>query len=151
MKNPVLTVLAAGIGSRYGGLKKIDPVGAHGELIIDYSIYDALKAGFNKVVFIITREIEADFREVIGERITKYVEVAYAYQELSALPKGYSAPENRVKPWGTMHALLAAKEILNGPFAAINADDYYGPEAYKALYDFLKNPHNTRWAPKDRS
>ena len=139
MKNPVLTVLAAGIGTRYGGLKQIDPVGAHGELIIDYSIYDALKAGIGKVVFVITREIEADFREVIGDRITKYVETAYAYQELSALPKGYSVPANRSKPWGTMHALLSAKDILDGPFAAINADDYYGPEAYKALYGFLKN------------
>ena len=142
MKNPVLVVLAAGIGSRYGGLKQIDPVGAHRELLIDYSIFDALTAGFKKVVFIITREIEADFREIIGERITKYVDVAYCYQELDALPKGYSAPENRVKPWGTMHALLTAKEILyelDAPFAAINADDYYGPAAYRALYDFLKD------------
>jgi len=139
MKNPVLTVLAAGVGSRYGGLKQIDPVGAHGELIIDYSVYDAVRAGFNKVVFIIKRETEPLFREKIGERIAKYVEVAYAYQELDALPKGYQAPENRVKPWGTMHALLCAKEILDGPFAAINADDYYGPEAYKTLYGFLKN------------
>ena len=142
MKDPVLIVLAAGVGSRYGGLKQIDPIGTHGELIIDYSIYDALKAGFNKVIFIITREIEADFRERIGDRITKYIEVIYSYQELSALPKGYSVPENRVKPWGTMHALLSAKEILDEldrPFAVINGDDYYGPKAYKELYDFLKN------------
>ena len=139
MSGPTLVVMAAGIGRRYGGLKQIDPVGSHGELIIDYSIYDALKAGFDKVAFIITREIEDDFRKTIGERITKYVEVAYAYQNLSALPKGYTAPENRVKPWGTMHALLCAKEILDGSFAAINADDYYGPEAYKAIYGFLKD------------
>ena len=139
MKNPVLTVLAAGIGSRYGGPKQIDPVGPNGELIIDYSIYDAVKAGFDKIVFIITRALSADFREVIGERTAKHAEVTYVYQELDALPKGYSAPKDRVKPWGTMHALLCAKEVLDGPFAAINADDYYGPEAYKVLYGFLKN------------
>ena len=139
MKKPLLVVMAAGAGSRYGGLKQIEPVGAHGELIIDYSIYDAVKAGFSEVVFIIKREMEADFRKVIGERIAKHIEVAYAYQELGALPKGYSAPEGRVKPWGTMHALLSAQKILDRPFAAINADDYYGPEAYKALYGFLKN------------
>jgi hypothetical protein len=139
MNNPVMVILAAGIGSRYGGLKQIDPVGPHGELIIDYSIYDSVKAGFKKVVFVIKREIEQDFREIIGDRISKHVEIAYAYQELGALPEGYSPPENRVKPWGTMHALLSAKEILDGPFAAINADDYYGPEAYKSLYGFLKD------------
>ena len=139
MKNPILTVMAAGIGSRYGGLKQIDPVGPNGELIIDYSIYDAVKAGFKKIVFIITRALSADFRGAIGERTAQYAEVAYAYQELDALPKGYPAPKDRVKPWGTMHALLCAKEVLDEPFAVINADDYYGPEAYKALYGFLKN------------
>ena len=139
MKNPLLVVMAAGAGSRYGGLKQIEPVGPHGELIIDYSIYDAVKAGFEKVVFIIKREMEADFREVIGERITKHIEVAYAYQELSALPKGYTVPEGRVKPWGTMHALLSAKDAIDRPFAVINADDYYGPAGYKALCGFLKN------------
>jgi len=140
MKNPLLVVMAAGAGSRYGGLKQIEPVGPHGELIIDYSVYDAVKAGFEKVVFIIKREMEADFREVIGNRIKKHIEVAYAYQELSALPEGYAVPEGRVKPWGTMHAILSARDMLDRPFAVINADDYYGPAGYKALCDFLKNP-----------
>jgi len=139
MKNPLLVVMAAGAGSRYGGLKQIEPVGAHGELIIDYSVHDAVKAGFDKVVFIIKREMEADFREVIGNRITKHIEVAYAYQELEMLPGGYAVPNGRVKPWGTMHALISAKDILDRPFAVINADDYYGPDGYKSIYSFLKN------------
>ncbi|MDL2327093.1 nucleotidyltransferase [Ruminococcaceae bacterium OttesenSCG-928-A11] len=137
MEKPVLVVLAAGMGSRYGGLKQIDPVGPSGEVIIDYSIYDAKKAGFEKVIFIIKHEIEADFKEVIGSRIKNDIEVEYVFQELDQLPAGYSLPEGRVKPWGTTHAVLAAKDKIKGPFAVINADDYYGPEAYKVLYDFL--------------
>ena len=140
MKKPVLVVLAAGMGSRYGGLKQIDPVGPHGELIIDYSVYDAKKAGFEKVVFIIKRELEEDFRIAIGNRLEKSIEVEYAFQQLDQLPSGYALPEGRVKPWGTTHAVLAAKPLIDGPFAAINADDYYGPEAYKVLYDFLTEP-----------
>ncbi len=137
MKKPVLVVLAAGMGSRYGGLKQIDPIGPNGELIIDYSLYDAKKAGFEKVVFIIKHAIEKDFKEAIGERMAQNIEVEYAFQELDMLPKGYSVPEGRVKPWGTTHAVMAAAEKIDGPFAVINADDYYGPQAYKAIYDFL--------------
>lgn len=137
MEKPVLAIMAAGIGSRYGGLKQIDPVGANGELIIDYSIYDALKAGFEKIVFIIKREIEDDFREIIGDRMEKRAEIAYAFQELDQLPPGYAIPEGRVKPWGTTHALLSAREFLGGPFAVINADDYYGAAAFQTIYDWL--------------
>jgi choline kinase len=132
-----LVILAAGIGSRYGGLKQIDPVGEHGELIIDYSIYDAVKAGFEKVVFIITREIERDFMEVIGNRIAGRAETAYAYQELNGLPAGHALPEGRVKPWGTAQALLAARPVVDGPFAVVNADDFYGATAYGVIYDGL--------------
>lgn len=137
MDKPVLAVLAAGMGSRYGGLKQIDPVGPDGEVIIDYSIRDAIEAGFEKVVFIIKHAIEKDFKEVIGNRMEKNIEVAYAFQELDQLPAGFTVPEGRVKPWGTTHAIMAARTAINGPFAAINADDYYGPEAYKVLYNFL--------------
>ncbi|MDR3280258.1 MAG: NTP transferase domain-containing protein [Synergistaceae bacterium] len=142
MEKPSLVILAAGIGSRYGGMKQIDPVGANGELIIDYSIYDAVKAGFKKVVVVITRAIEDVFMEVIGNRISKYAETDYAYQELSDLPPGYALPEGRVKPWGTTQALLAAKSVVDGPFAAINADDFYGESAYKTLYDWLVVPRS---------
>lgn len=129
--------MAAGMGSRYGGLKQIDPVGPGGEVIIDYSIYDAKKAGFEKVIFIIKREIEADFKEAIGRRMEKNIEVAYAFQQLEQLPAGYSVPGGRQKPWGTTHAVLAARDLIDGPFAVINADDYYGPHAYSVMYDFL--------------
>jgi NDP-sugar pyrophosphorylase family protein len=144
MKKPVLVVLAAGMGSRYGGLKQIDPVGPDGELIIDYSVYDAAAAGFEKVVFIIKREIEEPFKEAVGRRMERNIEVAYAYQQLDMLPEGFSPPEGRQKPWGTAHALLAAKSLIDGPFAVINADDYYGPEAYRLIYGFLTAP-----PPKD--
>jgi len=141
MNKPVLVVMAAGMGSRYGGLKQIDPVGAHGQLIIDYSIYDARRAGFETVVFIIKHEIEAAFKEAIGDRLSKVIDVRYAYQELTDLPEGYTVPEGRAKPWGTAHAALAARNIIDGPFAIINADDYYGPQAFKAIYDYLsQNP-----------
>jgi hypothetical protein len=140
VEKPVLVILAAGLGSRYGGLKQIDPVGANGELIIDYSIYDAAKAGFEKVIFIIKRDMEADFREIIGNRIKKYIEPVYAYQELDQLPDGYELPEGRTKPWGTTHALLAAKNLIKGPITVINADDYYGPSAFKTIHDWLSTP-----------
>jgi len=138
-----LLIMAAGIGSRFGGgIKQLEPVGLNGEIIMDYSIHDAIKAGFNKIVFIIRKDIEADFREVIGDRIEKLcatlgVEVGYAFQSLDDIPKGESVPEERKKPWGTGQAVLCAKDIINEPFAVINADDYYGKEAFKKLYDFL--------------
>ena len=137
MKEPVLVIMAAGMGSRYGGLKQIDPVDEHGNLIIDFSIYDALKAGFKKVVFIIKHEIEADFREVIADRISAYVDTEYVYQEVDALPAGFSVPEGRVKPWGTAHAVLCCKGVVDAPFAVINADDYYGSHAFQMIYDYL--------------
>jgi NDP-sugar pyrophosphorylase family protein len=141
LEKPILAILSAGMGNRYGGLKQIDPVGTNGELIIDYSIYDAIKAGFEKVIFIIKHEIENDFNDVIGGRIAKYVDTASAYQELDQLPPGYALPDGRTKPWGTTHALLAAKDLIKGPFAVINADDYYGPSAFKTIYDWLSAPN----------
>ena len=137
MKKPVLVIMAAGMGSRYGGLKQIDPVDNEGHIIMDFSIFDAKRAGFEKVVFIIKRENEADFREAIGNRLEKYMEVAYAYQEITNIPEGFSVPEGRVKPWGTAHAVLSAKDEIDGPFAVINADDYYGAHAFKTIYDYL--------------
>ncbi|MBR2880519.1 MAG: nucleotidyltransferase [Oscillospiraceae bacterium] len=137
MNKPVLVVMAAGMGSRYGGLKQIDPVGNHGQLIIDYSIYDAVRAGFETVVFVIKHEIEDAFKEAIGSRMEKICKVKYAYQELNDLPEGYSVPEGRSKPWGTCHAILAARKVVDGPFAVVNADDYYGPDAFKTIYDYL--------------
>lgn len=141
MKKPVLVVMAAGMGSRYGGLKQVDPVGNHGQLIIDYSIYDARRAGFETVVFVIKHEIEETFKAAIGDRLSKVIDVKYAYQELTDLPEGYAVPEGRAKPWGTCHAILAARKVIDGPFAVVNADDYYGPEAFQAIYDYLsQNP-----------
>lgn len=137
MNKPVLVIMAAGMGSRYGGLKQLDPVGSHGQLIIDYSIYDAKRAGFETVVFVIKPEIEADFKEAIGDRVSKVMDVKYAYQLKEDLPEGYSVPVGRTKPWGTAHAALAARNIVDGPFAVINADDYYGPEAYQEIYNYL--------------
>ena len=138
MQKPTLIVMAAGMGSRYGGLKQMDPVGVHGEIIIDYSLYDAMQAGFERVVFIINRRIERDFDEAIGRRARKYLETHYAFQELdSMLPAGFSTPDGREKPWGTAHALLCCKDLVNGPFAAINADDFYGRRAFTVMYDYL--------------
>ena len=137
MNKPVLVVMAAGMGSRYGGLKQIDPVGNHGQLIIDYSIYDARRAGFETVVFVIKHEIEDAFKAAIGDRLSRVINVKYAYQELDDLPEGYSVPEERTKPWGTAHAILAARKVVDGPFAVVNADDYYGPEAFQAIYNYL--------------
>ena len=139
MKKPVLVVMAAGMGSRYGGLKQVDPVGNHIQLIIDYSIYDARRAGFETVVFVIKHEIEDTFKAAIGDRLSKVINVKYAYQQLDDLPEGYSVPEERVKPWGTAHAILAARKVVDGPFAVVNADDYYGPEGFKKIYDYLES------------
>ena len=140
MSKPVLVVMAAGMGSRYGGLKQIDPVGNHNQLIIDYSIFDARRAGFETVVFVIKHEIEESFKAAIGDRLSKIIEVKYAFQELADLPEGYAIPEGRVKPWGTAHAILAARKVVDGPFAVINADDYYGPNAFKTIYQYLEDP-----------
>ena len=134
-KKPVLVIMAAGMGSRYGGLKQIDPVDPYGNMIIDFSIYDAKQAGFEKVIFIIKKAIDEAFREGIGKRIEKYMDVEYVYQELDVLPKGYEVPEGRVKPWGTGHAILCAAEAIDGaPFAVINSDDYYGRTAFEEIY-----------------
>ncbi|MGC9941631.1 MAG: sugar phosphate nucleotidyltransferase [Verrucomicrobiota bacterium] len=134
---PTLLILAAGMGSRYGGLKQIDPVGPAGETIIDYSIYDALRAGFGKLVFVIRKDIEQQFKEIIGARFEKRVAVEYVFQELDKLPPGFSLPAGRTKPWGTTHAILMAEDVLKEPFAAINADDFYGQQAYKLLAQHL--------------
>lgn len=139
MEKPVLVIMAAGMGSRYGGLKQIDPVDEQGDIIMDFSIYDAIKAGFEKVVFIIKRENEADFREAIGNRISKQIEVSYVFQELTNLPEGFAVPEGRVKPFGTGHAILSCIDEVKGPFAVINADDYYGAHAFREIYDYLSS------------
>ena len=139
MKEPVLIVMAAGMGSRYGGLKQMDPVGSAGELIIDFSLYDAVMAGFKKVIFIIKKEMEEDFRALIDDRSGRFIEVEYAFQDINNLPSGYSVPEGRVKPWGTSHAVLSCKDKVNGPFAVINADDYYGSGAFHSMYEFLEH------------
>jgi hypothetical protein len=137
MKKPVLVIMAAGMGSRYGGLKQIDPIDPDGHIIMDFSIYDAVRAGFEKVVFIIKKENEADFRESIGNRIEQQIQVEYVFQDLRNIPDGFTVPEGRVKPWGTGHAVLSALPVIDGPFAVINADDYYGQQAFQMIYDFL--------------
>ena len=139
MDAPVLVILAAGMGSRYGGLKQIDPVDERGNKIIDFSIYDALRAGFKKVVFVIKKENLADFKSCIGDRIRDNIEIEYVFQDISMIPDGYSVPEGREKPWGTAHAALCAKEAVNSPFAVINSDDFYGREAFAKIYDFLSH------------
>lgn len=138
MNKPILVVMAAGMGSRYGGLKQIDPVSDKGEIILDFSLYDALMAGFEKVIFIIKEENERDFRNLIDDRAGRRLQVEYAFQKLDDIPAGYRVPEGRVKPWGTCHAVLSARDLIDGPFAVINADDYYGPGAFQSIYAFLE-------------
>lgn len=139
MPKPTLVVLAAGIGRRYGGLKQLDPIGPNGEIIIDYSIYDALNAGFGKVVFVVKQEIEEAVRERVGRAIEKRCETAYVMQRIGDLPEGFEAPPERQKPWGTAHATLSCKNVVHSPFGVINADDFYGRYSYKTLCDYLKN------------
>jgi len=144
MKDISLVILAAGLGSRFGGgIKQLQQVGKHGEIIIDYSIHDALEAGFNKVVFIIRKDIEKEFREVIGNRIEKICPVEYVFQDKNDLPGGFTCPPDRVKPWGTGQAVLACRDVIKGPFAVVNADDYYGKEAFRKVYAFLKEHTQT--------
>lgn len=146
MKNITLVIMAAGIGSRYGaGIKQLQKVGQNGEIIMDYSIHDALEAGFNKVVIIIRKDIEQEFREVIGTRIEKICPVEYVFQDITDLPDNFRCPGERTKPWGTGHAVLACRDILQEPFAVINADDYYGKEAFRKMYDFLKEHEHTKY------
>ena len=133
-----LLIMAAGMGSRFGGLKQIEPVGPNGEFIIDYSIYDAIKAGFNKVVFVIKKENYDIFKETVGNRVSKHIKVEYAFQDINDLPKGFSCPSDREKPWGTSHAILCAKDKISGEFAIINADDFYGRDAYYVMSSFLE-------------
>lgn len=141
MDKLTLVVLAAGIGSRYGGLKQVDPMGPSGEIILDYSVYDALRAGFGKVVFVISRAIEETFRERVGKTIERQVDTAYAFQRLDDVPAGFEIPAGRVKPWGTAHATLASRNAVDSPFIVINADDYYGRTAYQSIADYLRGPH----------
>lgn len=140
MKKTTLVIMAAGMGSRYGGIKQIEPVGPNGEIILDYSVYDAVEAGFDKVIIIIRRDIEKEFREVIGDRLEKHVEVEYVFQDMDALPQGYQRPEGRTKPWGTGHAILCCKQSIDTPFAVINADDYYGKEGFRKIHASLIDP-----------
>ncbi|WP_167954953.1 sugar phosphate nucleotidyltransferase [Anaerosporobacter faecicola] len=137
MTKPVLVIMAAGMGSRYGGLKQMDPIDPQGHKIIDFSIYDAKRAGFEKVIFVIKKELEKDFRELVGNPIAKHMEVEYVFQNLAAIPEGFQIPEGRVKPWGTGHAVLSCLQAIKGPFAVINADDYYGVSAFKMIYQYL--------------
>lgn len=139
MEKPTLVILAAGMGSRYGGLKQIDTVGNNGESIIDFSIYDAKEAGFEKVVLIIRKEHEEAFRKCLTDKVSKHMEVEFAYQDMYDIPEGIKVPEGREKPWGTTHALLACRNIVKGPFAICNADDFYGKDAYRVIYNYLKN------------
>lgn len=140
MEKPVLVVMAAGMGSRYGGLKQMDPMDKEGHAILDFSVYDAMLAGFEKVIFIIKKENEAVFKECVGNRIAQKMQVEYAFQELTAIPEGFTVPEGRVKPFGTGHAVLSCKDLIHGPFAVINADDFYGRHAFQMIYDQLSKP-----------
>ncbi|MDO4563993.1 MAG: sugar phosphate nucleotidyltransferase [Clostridia bacterium] len=141
MKKPVLVIMAAGMGSRFGGSKQMTPVDDEGQVIIDYSMYDAYLAGFRDVVCIIKEEMHDDFERLIAARVRRKLNISYAYQRMDTLPAGYQIPEGRVKPWGTSHAVLCAKERIDGPFAVINADDFYGRSAYKTMFDYLSEPH----------
>ena len=143
MNAPVLVVMAAGMGSSYGGLKQIDPVDEHGNIIIHYSLFDAYRAGFRTAVFVIKPELEETFKEVIGTKVPEKMEIKYVHQVITDLPEGYTVPEGRTKPWGTAHAALAARKVVEGPFAIINADDYYGVGAFKTIYDYLSNHPDT--------
>lgn len=136
-KDATLVVMAAGMGSRFGGLKQLEPIGPNGEVILDFSVFDAVKAGFNKVVFIIRRDIEKDFRDMVGSRIEKRVETEYVFQDMDRLPEGFTVPDGRTKPWGTGHAVYCCADVVKTPFALINADDYYGQSAFKLIYDEL--------------
>ena len=150
MKKTALVIMAAGIGSRFGGgIKQLAKLGPNGEIIIDYSIHDALKAGFNQIIFIIRKDIEADFREVIGDRIEKVADVAYAFQDLADLPEGFQVPEGRKKPWGTGQAILAARKLIDCPFAVINADDFYGAEGFRKIHEYLVNEMDEEKTPMD--
>ena len=146
--NKTLVIMAAGMGSRYGGLKQVDPVGPDGSVIIDYSIYDAVKAGFNKVVFIIKAENEQIFREVIGDKVSKFVKVEYVFQRNDDLPEGFTAPEERIKPWGTGHAIYACRGVVNEPFMVINADDFYGRGCFETAAKWLEETENLNGVPK---
>ena len=143
MQKPVLVVMAAGMGSRFGGLKQLSPVGGHGELLMDYSIYDARRAGFETVVFVVKPELEAEFHRRIGDRLSRAMEVRYVHQRLDDLPAGFTVPEGRIKPLGTAQAALAARHVVTGPFAVINSDDYYGPHGFQSLYDYLTTHPDT--------
>ena len=138
-KKPTLLIMAAGLGSRFGGLKQITPVGDNGEIILDFSLYDAMRAGFEDVILVIKEEHQKDFSDVIDSKAGRKLSIRYAYQDINNIPEGFSVPEGRVKPWGTGHAVLSAKNLVTGPLAVINADDYYGPGAFKEMYEFLKN------------
>ncbi|MCF0150399.1 MAG: nucleotidyltransferase [Firmicutes bacterium] len=138
-KKPVLVIMAAGMGSRYGGLKQMDPIGPGGELIIDFSLYDAKRAGFETAICIIKHEIEDDFKAIMNKGPALGMNILYAYQDMDDLPEGYTVPEDRKKPWGTGHAILAARSLIDSPFAVINADDYYGPGVFKTMFDYLSN------------
>ncbi|MBQ3133960.1 MAG: nucleotidyltransferase [Clostridia bacterium] len=144
MGKATLVVMAAGMGSRFGGLKQIEPIGPGGEALLDFSVFDAKRAGFDKVVFIIKKQIEQDFKSIVGSRIEKQgIDVEYVFQETNMLPEGYTCPETRQKPWGTGHAILCCKGVVNEPFVVVNADDYYGVSAYQSIYDYLmNNPEN---------
>ncbi len=139
MEKPTLVIMAAGMGSRFGGLKQIEPVSGKDEIILDFSLFDALRAGFERAVIIIKRENEADFRRLIDHKAGQHMKIEYAYQDINDIPEGFEVPEGRAKPWGTAHAVLASRNLVKGNFAVINSDDYYGPEAFKVMYDFLAN------------
>lgn len=137
-----LVIMAAGMGSRFGGLKQLEPIGPKGEALLDFSVYDAKEAGFNKVVFIIKHSIEDDFKRIVGSRIEKMIDTEYVFQEIDELPEGFTCPEDRAKPWGTGHAVWCCRNAVNTPFAVINADDYYGKSAFKQIYNYLAEANN---------
>ncbi|MBR6473190.1 MAG: nucleotidyltransferase [Firmicutes bacterium] len=149
MNRPILVIMAAGMGSRYGGLKQIEPVSGKDEIILDFSLFDARRAGFEKAVIIIKEENEADFRRLIDHKAGRFLDIEYAYQDINDIPEGFEVPEGRSKPWGTGHAVLAARHKVNGNFCVINSDDYYGPEAFRLMYDFLADNKDCGEHPDD--